>query len=94
MCVRGCFSAPCSRNILLRELRTIKQPCEIEALRKAEQITGESIRAMMKLSRPGLYEYQYKAAFDHALGQHGPSVHGFPPIISAGRSNFCVHYYS
>ncbi len=81
-------------NILLRELRTIKQPCEIEALRKAEQITGEGIRAMMKLSRPGLYEYQYKAAFDHALGQHGPSVHGFPPIISAGSNNFCIHYYS
>ncbi len=80
-------------NLPLRALRTIKQPCEIEALRQAEIITGEGIRAMMKLSRPGLYEYQYKAAFDHALGQHGPSVQGFPPIISAGSNNFCIHYY-
>ena len=47
--------------MILRKLRTIKQPCEIEAIRKAEAITKEGILAMMKVSRPGLYEYQYKA---------------------------------
>ncbi len=81
-------------DLLIRRLRLIKQPCEIAALREAERITGEGIIAMMKASRPGLYEYQYKAAFDHALGQYGPEQHGFPPIISAGRNNFCIHYYA
>lgn len=81
-------------NADIRRLRTIKQPCEIEALREAEKITGEGILAMMRASRPGLYEYQYKAAFDYALEQHGPEMYGFPPIISAGRNNFCIHYYS
>ena len=81
-------------NILIRRLRTIKQPCEIEALRKAEAITGEGILAMMKASRPGMYEYQYKAEFDYILGQHGPDGPGFPSIISAGTNNFCIHYYS
>ncbi len=80
-------------NAAIRRLRTIKQPCEIEALRGAEKITGEGILAMMKASRPGLYEYQYKAEFDRALGQHGPRMHGFPPIVSAGQNNFCIHYY-
>lgn len=74
--------------------RTVKQPCEIEAIRRAEAITGEGILAMMKASRPGMYEYQYKAEFDRALGQHGPQGPGFPSIISAGRNNFCIHYYS
>ncbi len=81
-------------NALVRKLRLIKQPCEIEALRRAEQITGEGILAMMKASRPGMYEYQYKAEFDRALGQHGPEGPGFPSIISAGANNFCIHYYS
>ncbi len=72
-------------NPQIRALRTIKQPCEIEAMRKAEIITGEGILAMMKASRPGMYEYQYKAEFDHALSQHGPQMAGFPPIISAGE---------
>ncbi len=80
-------------NPCIRRLRTIKQPCEIEATRSAESITREGILAMMKISRPGLYEYQYKAEFDHALSQHGPQMAGFPPIISAGKNNFCIHYY-
>ncbi len=79
---------------VLRKLRTIKQPCEIQAIRKAEVITGEGIRAMMKASRPGMYEYQYKAEFDYVLGQYGTEGSGFPPIISAGQNNFCIHYYS
>lgn len=81
-------------NIQIRRQRTIKQPCEIEALRKAEKITEEGILAMMKSSKPGMYEYQYKAEFDYALTQHGPEGPGFPSIISAGRNNFCIHYYS
>ncbi len=80
-------------NPHIRSLRLIKQACEIEATRKAEIITGEGILAMMKASRPGMYEYQYKAEFDHALSQHGPQMAGFPPIISAGENNFCIHYY-
>ena len=79
---------------ILRSLRLIKQPCEIEALRKAETITREGILAMMRSSRPGKYEYQYKADFDYALSQHSPDGAGFPPIISCGKNNFCIHYYS
>jgi len=81
-------------NAILRKLRLIKQPCEIEAFRRAETITGEGILAMMKASRPGMYEYQYKAEFDHVLSQHSPDGPGFPSIISAGTNNFCIHYYA
>lgn len=77
----------------LRAQRTIKKPCEIEALRKAEEITGEAIVAMMKASKAGMYEYQYKAEFDYVLAQHGVLMSGFPSIISAGENNFCIHYY-
>ena len=80
-------------NALIRKLRLIKQPCEIQAARRAEQITGEGILAMMKAARPGMYEYQLKAEFDRAIHQHGPVMHGFPPIVSAGGNNFCIHYY-
>lgn len=81
-------------NPLIRKLRTIKQPCEIMAMKEAQKITRAGIVAMMKVSKPGMYEYQYKAEFDHALGQYGPQGPAFPPIISAGRNNFCIHYYS
>lgn len=81
-------------NTILRRLRTIKQPCEIEAMKKAERITCEGITAMMKASKPGMFEYQYKAVFDYVLGQYGPQGPAFPSIISAGKNNFCIHYYA
>ncbi len=77
----------------IRRLRTIKVPCEIEAMRIAEQITGEGIKAMMHASKPGIYEYQLKAEFDYALAQRGVLSPAFPSIISAGNNNFCIHYY-
>lgn len=81
-------------NALIRRLRTIKQPCELDAMRQAERVTCEGITAMMKASKPGMYEYQYKAVFDYVLGQYGPQGPAFPSIISAGKNNFCIHYNS
>lgn len=79
---------------ILKKMRLIKKPCEIEALERAEQITKAGIVAMMEHSRPGMYEYQYKAEYDYALAQHGVLEPGFSSIISAGKNNFCIHYDS
>jgi Xaa-Pro aminopeptidase len=83
------------RNLLplLKAQRTIKKPCEIEAMKEAQKITRAGIVAMMKASKPGMYEYQYKAEFDYALAQHGVLAPAFPSIISAGANNFFIHYY-
>jgi len=77
----------------LRKQRTIKQPCEIAAMRESAKITRAGVVAMMKASKPGMYEYQYKAEWDYALAQKGCLAPGFPSIISAGNNNFCIHYY-
>lgn len=82
----------CHRQLCAQ--RTIKKPCEIAAMRKAETITKAGIEAMMRASRPGMYEYQYKAEFDHALAQYGVLTPAFASIIAAGSNNFCIHYYS
>jgi len=74
--------------------RTIKKPCEIEAMRIAMTITKAGIEAMMRGSKPGMYEYQYKALFDKALTERNVLLPAFPSIISAGKNNFCIHYYS
>ena len=43
---------------IMKQLRLIKKPCEIEAMKKAETITKAGIEAMMKASKPGMYEYR------------------------------------
>ncbi len=94
--VAGLYPGLLVRDVMptMRKIRTIKKPCEIEAMRKAVPITKAGILAMMKASRPGMYEYQYKAEFDHALTKNGVLFPAFPSIISAGQNNFCIHYYS
>lgn len=77
----------------LRLQRTIKQPCEIAAMRESAKITKAGIEAMMRASHPGMYEYEYKAEFNHALGLRGCMSPGFPSIICVGKNNFCIHYY-
>ncbi len=79
---------------ILKKMRLIKKPCEIEALEQAERITKAGIVAMMEHSRPEMYEYQYKAEYDYALAQYGVLEPGFSSIISAGKNNFCIHYDS
>lgn len=95
MC-RDEYPALVIKNIhsIFGQARLIKQPCEIVAMREAVRITGEAIKAMMLASRPGMWEYQYKGIFDHVLTDHGVLEPGFPPIISAGANNFCIHYYA
>ncbi len=77
----------------MKQMRALKTPGEIAAMREAAKITGAGITAMMRASRPGLYEYQLKAEFDYALAQHGCLAPAFPSIVSAGQNNFCIHYY-
>lgn len=79
---------------IIKKLRTFKKPCEIEAMKEAQIVTKAGIEAMMKASKPGMYEYQYKAEWDYTLAQHGVITPAFPSIVSAGKNNFYIHYYS
>lgn len=84
------------RNVrsIIASLRTIKAPCEIDAMREAVRITGDGIRAMMTGVHDGMREYEIKQLYDAALVKNGCLEPAFPSIISAGLNNFCIHYYS
>ena len=77
---------------LVCALRKIKAPGEIEAVRRAMQITEAGIRRVMRLVRPGRMEYELEAAFNAELAAHGQRRTAFPSIISAAERNFYLHY--
>jgi Xaa-Pro aminopeptidase len=77
---------------LLARMRTIKAPEEIDAIRKAMQITEAGIRRMMRAARPGVMEYELEAEFDHELAVHGQRRTAFPSIIAGGERIFYLHY--
>jgi len=77
----------------LRTLRTIKKPCEIDAMKEAMKATRAGILAMMKATKPGIYEYELLAEFFYACTKMGVLIPSSQPIIAAGKNNFCIHYY-
>lgn len=72
--------------------RKIKDPCEIEAIKKAMEITNLGIQRMMQKCTPGMMEYELEAEFNHELAKHGQRNTAFPSIIASGIRNFYLHY--
>ncbi len=77
---------------LLAKLRKIKTPPEIDAVRKAMQITNAGIRRLMRIAKPGVMEYELEAEFNSELARHGQRQTAFPSIIAGGERIFYLHY--
>ena len=76
----------------LIQLRMIKQPEEIEAMRLAIAITGEGISAAREAARPGQREYHVWHAFRSELASYGLLETAFPSITAAGENSLCLHH--
>ncbi len=77
---------------LLQQMRTIKQPEEIDCLRRSIDVTKEGIEAMLHACRPGLYEYQLRSVFEKVLADQGFREPAFETIVGAGRNSLVMHY--
>lgn len=74
------------------DLRLIKEPYELEKMRKAMDITRMGVEAMMANARPGMMEYEIEAHFDFTLMQHGAREKAFQTIAAAGERSTILHY--
>ena len=77
---------------LLAAMRKIKAPEEIDAIRKAMQITEAGIGRMMRVAKPGMLEHELEAEFNYELAAHGQRRSAFPSIIAGGERIFYLHY--
>lgn len=82
------------RNLwpMVTELRMQKDGDEAELIRKAVDITDQSLQFVLKNLKPGMFEYQAQADYEymvHRLGAEGPS---FPTIAGSGRNGTMLHY--
>jgi Xaa-Pro aminopeptidase len=73
-------------------MRKIKSLEEIDAIRKAMQITNAGIRRLMRTAKPGVMEYELEAEFNSELAAHGQRRTAFPSIIAGGERIFYLHY--
>src|SRR5262249_10465109 len=77
---------------ILHEMRLIKTADDLQALRRAVDITCEGHIAAMQALRPGMYEYEIEAVIHHTFRKLGSQRHGYAPIVGAGANATVLHY--
>lgn len=82
----------CDYFPLMQKLRSVKEPEEIDSIKKAIEITAEGIDRILKTARPGVYEYNVRAEFEKVLADNGVHEPAFPTIVGAGKNSLCLHY--
>jgi Xaa-Pro aminopeptidase len=86
----GVTVIPFGRKI--EELRTVKDPSEIELLATACRITCQAIAGTFSLIRPGLTERQLAAALDARMAALGAERPAFDTIVASGPNGAIPHH--
>ena len=77
---------------IMKELRAIKTPLEIEVMQKAIDITDNTFRRLLKFIKPGVMEYEIDAEIWHSFLSQRSSGPGYSSIIASGDRARTLHY--
>ena len=79
---------------IMKELRGIKTPLEIEVLQKAIDITDNAFRRLLKFIKPGVMEYEIEAEIWHSFLSQRATGPAYGSIIASGDRARTLHYVS
>jgi Xaa-Pro aminopeptidase len=79
-------------RVLLNEMRLVKDADEIAIMKRAAAISAEAHARAMRVSRPGLREYQIEAELLHEFRKNGSQFPAYTSIVATG-GNACVLHY-
>ncbi|WP_313462556.1 aminopeptidase P N-terminal domain-containing protein [Achromobacter sp.] len=77
---------------LLADMRLIKDPAEIAAMRRAAKISAGAHARAMRAARAGMREYELEAELLYEFRRHGAQAVAYNSIVAAG-ANACVLHY-
>ncbi len=77
---------------IFRDLRQVKTPYERKILEHSVEISNQAHLAGMRAARPGVYEYQVKAAIEQVYQTNGAYGWGYPSIVGSGPNSTILHY--
>ena len=76
---------------LLHDMRLYKSRSEISAMRKSAKVAVEAHKRAMRLTEPGLFEYEVEAEFRHEFRRNDAWV-SYSPIVAGGKNACILHY--
>jgi Xaa-Pro aminopeptidase len=86
----GVHLVPFGRKI--EELRTVKDPAELELLATACRISDQAIADVFARIRPGLTERQLAAGLDRRMAELGAEAPAFGTIVASGPNGALPHH--
>ena len=82
----------CNGAPMVYHLRTIKTADEIALIRHAGDVTLQALEKMMHTAKPGEYEYQWQADYEHFVARNGMR-NAFTTIAASGYNATMLHYH-
>ena len=79
-------------NPILQHLRSIKDPLEINQIKKAIDITEMGFRRILKFIKPDVWEYEIEAELLHEFISNRSKGFAYSPIIASGKNANILHY--
>lgn len=76
----------------LHELRLHKNSAEVDALRRAAEITREAHVACMRRAKPGVGENEIEALIEYTFRRRGGTGPGYTSIVGGGANATILHY--
>jgi Xaa-Pro aminopeptidase len=77
---------------LLHESRLIKEPAEIDLMRKSASIAAEAHTRAMQTARPGMLEYELQAELEYVFRKRGAMGPAYGTIVGGGNNGCILHY--
>jgi Xaa-Pro dipeptidase len=78
-------------NSFARELRKVKDPEEIELLRKAGKLTSKGMEVAYEILRSGMREYEVAAEIEYAMRKRGSWGTAFDTSVASGAHSAFPH---
>ena len=79
-------------NPILQKQRSVKDPIEIELIKKACEITKKGFERVLSFVKPGVWEYEIEAEFSHEFLRNKSKRFAYTPIIASGKNSNYLHY--
>jgi Xaa-Pro aminopeptidase len=77
---------------IMRDLRAIKSPLEVEVLQQAIDITEKTFRRLLKFIKPGVWENEIEAEIYHEFLSNRSAGPAYTSILASGDRARTLHY--
>lgn len=77
---------------IMRDLRAIKSPLEVQVIQQAIDITEKTFRRLLKFIKPGVWEHEIEAEIYHEFMMNRSAGPAYGSIIASGDRARTLHY--